>query len=579
MLCMAVLVHKSEKKTVPQPTTVFIETVPTVDDYFSIPIVTFVPPTSPPPPTGYLPSMLSFFVLALSVIGNEVLSTVLQLALRNVLLPLLRIAKRWSVASIKSAWRRVHGWTSRGRVTGADASSNINESSSVQDAVQKAREAERAAAKQHEKRLVDQRDAANKRASNAISQSSYDSLRKSFDTLRDQLNDAQDAKKAAIDELQAERANDSLKKSFDTLREQFKEAKDAKQAAIDELQAERAKTEALVQQEAENTAKSLEQAAQARDEAVQDAETRAEEAKTKAQELKEKLQRTEEALEKASSKEEGPSNEDIYDTGYQAAVRDCEAKAETVITERVNAAVANGNVEMLGQFNLEVENAVVGAKEPLEAQLNSANERATAAEAALEEAKSSLETVQQKAADEWQRASDAHKAAVDEYARAEKAEDEVRKYKSGKASQDQRIRGYLDDISRLKKLIPKNAALSLKEIESVTRDRQRAQALIEEFTVRAYDWETKQVLKKLLEANEKIIELECLLKDPRTQSNQIDFLKVLLNAEVNPDQYMSLNLPMRQVIVKQCRAVNARLNDLKTLINASQRPRKEALLF
>ena len=129
LLCMAVLVHKSEKKTVPQPTTVFIETVPTVDDYFSIPIVTFVPPTSPPPPTGYLPSVLSFFILALSVIGNEVLNAFLQLALRNVLLPLLRIAKRWSVASIKSAWRRVHGWTSRGRVTGADASSNINESS------------------------------------------------------------------------------------------------------------------------------------------------------------------------------------------------------------------------------------------------------------------------------------------------------------------------------------------------------------------------------------------------------------------------------------------------------------------
>ena len=42
---------------------------------------------------------------------------------------------------------------------------------------------------------------------------------------------------------------------------------------------------------------------------------------------------------------------------------------------------------------------------------------------------------------------------------------------------------------------------------------------------------------------------------------------------------MNLNLPMRQVIVKQCRAVNARLNDLKTLINKSQRPRKEALLF
>ena len=337
--------------------------------------------------------------------------------------------------------------------------------------------------------------------------------------------------------------------------------------------------EALVQQQAESTAAGIEQATQARDAAVQDAETRAEEAKTKAQELEERLQRAEEALEKASSKEEGPSNQDIYDQGFQAAVRDCEAKAETVITERVNAAVANRNVEMLGQFNIEVGNAVARAKEPLEAQLNSANERATTAEARVGELQSSLETVQQKAADEWQRASDAHKAATDKYARAEKAEDEVRKYKEGKASQDVRIRGYLDDISRLKKLIPANAALSLAEIESVTRDRQRSQALIEEITVRAYDWETKQVLKKLLDANEKIIELECMLKDPRTQSNQIDFLKVLMNAEVDADKYMNLNLPMRQVIVKQCRAVNVRLNDLKTLIKKSQRPRKEALLF
>ena len=36
---------------------------------------------------------------------------------------------------------------------------------------------------------------------------------------------------------------------------------------------------------------------------------------------------------------------------------------------------------------------------------------------------------------------------------------------------------------------------------------------------------------------------------------------------------------MRQVIVKQCRAVNARLNELKTIINKSERPKKEELLF
>ena len=51
-----------------------------------------------------------------------------------------------------------------------------------------------------------------------------------------------------------------------------------------------------------------------------------------------------------------------------------------------------------------------------------------------------------------------------------------------------RIRGHLDDISRLKKPIPSNAALIAEELDSITRDRQRAQ---EEFTVRSYDWETE----------------------------------------------------------------------------------------
>ena len=117
--------------------------------------------------------------------------------------------------------------------------------------------------------------------------------------------------------------------------------------------------------------------------------------------------------------------------------------------------------------------------------------------------------------------------ATNEYNRAEAAE-EVRKFRQGKASQDVRIRGHLDGISRLKRLIPTNAALIRRRGGSATRDRQRAQALMEEFTVRSYDWETKQVLKKLLGANDKIIELDCMLEDPKTQPNQIESLKMLL---------------------------------------------------
>ena len=108
------------------------------------------------------------------------------------------------------------------------------------------------------------------------------------------------------------------------------------------------------------------------------------------------------------------------------------------------------------------------------------------------------------------------KTAIDEYNRAEAAEEEIKKFKLGKASQDVRIRNYLDDISRLKKLIPSNAVLMAEELDSVTRDRQRAQGLMEEFLFRGYDWETRQVMKQLLETNDEIIEFEYMLKNANT---------------------------------------------------------------
>ena len=877
ILCMAVLIRKSEKKASPPASTVYIETVAAVDDYFNTQNITVIPPTSPPP-TGYVPSILSFLLLALSVVGNQLLDSLFHLALHNILLPLLRIARRWSVAIIKSSRQRVHGWRSRGRVTGGDATSKaspptdnkVNESSQPdlsqvataapddvdnnkktedssqsppsqatiasapsdgpanehevdeasqsavqqtikassdeddmwsndedsdpssarifdsapisstsnqvfaafraqlarkdkrvanlskpancltkkvanlkgrktrlierlrqtldpkslyspnsnvlviardmnrnfkrvnnkvmrqkralaasrahqenkqlrqkaiantnlstanmrlerqilrlemgqQSSVQEARNMERAAAWQREKRLVEQRNAANDRLSNSISQASYDSLKNSFNTLRDQFKEAQEGRKAAVDELQAERAKtETLAQqgsesaaigttvpSEDRITSLEQEAlardeavQDAEvraqeaEAKVQEADAKAQKAETQFQeaktsiQEAEAKARDAETRVQSANIRVQDAELKAQTAEGRIitlqqelgnskQQLEQKLQRAEEAQEEAGNEAEGPSNQELYDQGYQAAVRDCEAEAQVVLTRKVNEALASRDAEVLAHFNTEVENAVALGKAPLLAELNAANERATTAEsraannantaltqalrrattakaradtadAALKEAQSSHDTIRQKASKEWQRAEDLREIATNEYNRAEAAEEKVQKFKQGKESQDMRIRGYLDDISRLKRLIPANAALMAEELESITRDRQRAQALAEEFTVRSYDWDTKQVLKKLLDANEKIIELECMLKDPKTQPSQIEFLKVLVNAGVDPDRYMNLNLPMRQVIVKQCRAVNARLDDLKTIIKKSERPKKEELLF
>ena len=171
-----------------------------------------------------------------------------------------------------------------------------------------------------------------------------------------------------------------------------------------------------------------------------------------------------------------------------------------------------------------------------------------------------------------------HKISTDEYKRAERAEEEVRRFKTGKASQDQRSRGYLDDISRLKKLFPKNASLAIAELESEGTVgglkhcwRNRPSVAMTETRSRF----SSNFSKPMRE----IIELECILKDPETQSNQTNFPKVLRNAEVDQRHYISLNLSMRQVLVKQRRAVNVRLNDLRTAIQSSERPRKEGLLF
>ena len=820
ILCMAVLIRKSAKKTVPPATTVYIETVTAVDDYFSAPNITVIAPTSLPP-AGYLPSILSFLLLALSVLGNELLDSIFLLALHNVLLPLLRIARRWSVAIITSSWRRV-----RGRVTGGEATGNtypltddkVNESSpslpsqtttasatsdgpanahevdkasqsavqqaitglsdedgvwsndedsdpssakifdnppmpstgnqvfaafreqlgrkdkrinnklirqkralaasqphrenmqlrqkaientklstankrlerqvlslemeqqsankrlerqvlslemEQQSSVQEARNVERAAARQREKRLVEEKDAANNRASNAISQASYDSLKTSFNKLRDQFKEAQEGKKAAEDELRAERAKtETLSQQEsestatgttvpgeDNTRSPEKEALARDEAVRDaEARVQEARTSAqdaeakakeadtkfqqaeAKAQEAETKVQEAEAKVQEVETQVQEAETKLQEANTRFQEaeakahesetriesainraqdaelkvkvaegriitvqqesdhskhqLEEKLQRAEEALEKAGNEAEGPSNQELYQQGYQAAVSACQAEAQDVVHREVSAAVTRRNAEVLAQFNTEVERAVTREKEPLLAELNAANERATTAEsransadASLKEAQSSYDSIQEKASEEWKRAEEMRTIATDEYNRAEKAEEEVSKYKQGKANMHIQIRGHLDEISRLKRLIPANAALMAAEMDSATRDRQRAQALMEEITARSYDWETKQVLKKLLGANDKIIELECMLKDPKTQSNQIEFLKVLLDATIDQNQYMNLHLPMRQVIVKQCRAVNGRLDDLKTIINKSQRPKTEELLF
>ena len=588
MLCMAVLIRESEKKPAPPISTFYVDVAAAVDEIFTPQNVTRLPPSSAPS-ASYLHFIIPFFVLTLSVIGSQMLDSMFYSALENLLWPLLRIARRWSMAIITASWRRVCEWRSRGRVTGGDAAEmkrnlkhlnnkvltlEMEHKSSVaelrrteqaaarqreQSSVTKALNAERALVRQRDQRLIKERDAATDRASKAISKESYDSLRKSLDVERGQLKEAEEGRKAAEDELRAEQAKTG--------------AEEAKKGA----------------EEANTRAEESEVRAREADIKVKEADTRVKEADTKVKEAEAKVQEVEDTVKEA------------YQQGYRAALSACEAEAQVIITREVDAAVTRRGEEVLGQLKSEFENAVARETASLQAELNAANLRATTAEsrvatndntaltealqrattaearaatadASFKESQSSLDTSKQKASDERQRA----EAAEGE---AGHLKEEVRKFKDGKTSQDLRIQGYKEDISRLKRLIPQDAAVMFAELESASRDRQRAHALLEESSVRSYDWDTKQVVKKLLEANEKIIELECTLRDERTQCTQAELLKMLRNADLDPQQYMSLNLPMRQALVKQCRAVNARFQDLRLIIQSSERPRRQGLLF
>ena len=83
-----------------------------------------------------------------------------------------------------------------------------------------------------------------------------------------------------------------------------------------------------------------------------------------------------------------------------------------------------------------------------------AEARADSADATIKEAQSSHDTIQEKASEEWQRAEEMRTIATNEYNCAEPAEEEVRKFRQGKASQDVRIRGHLDENSEVEEAYP-----------------------------------------------------------------------------------------------------------------------------
>ena len=289
-----------------------------------------------------------------------------------------------------------------------------------------------------------------------------------------------------------------------------------------------------------------------------------------------------------------------YQQGHQAAVRQCEERASVLLADAVdrerqqaqgqmnaavNTAVADRDSAWTAELNAQVENAVASRESSLRAELDTALQRAVTAEglannsdATLRVAQSAFTTAQAAATSESHRANEAERKASTEHSRAEAAEEEVRKFRQGKLSQDGRIKKHLDEIATLKRQMPRNTEWAAAHLNFVKADRRRAYAIIGEASNRSYDWATKQVLERLVDANKCIINLERLLRDPERLSSQIVLQTALLDAEVPRDMYTKLDQAFRLVLVKQCKAVNARLDELKTIINQSERPDQVRLL-
>ena len=298
---------------------------------------------------------------------------------------------------------------------------------------------------------------------------------------------------------------------------------------------------------------------------------------------------TKQALQ-ASSDEIEARTKALVDNAVSQEKLEAQGRLETAVEQAVKRVKAEAEEAWSGKENqwracLNSADAafreVQVARDTMDASAASERDRASQAENRANQAENQANEAGRKALEESKRANEAERKATEESHRAQVAEGEIRKYQTGKASQDGRIKGYLEEIASLKRKIPQNADLKAAELDATMGDRARAHAIIDEYCNRSYDYATRELLKKLFQANARILELKRMLKDPRTKPDRIKFLRALHGAQIDKQLYMQLDQPNRQVMVKQCRAVNAKLNDLKTIINASESdtPSSEAVLM
>ena len=305
-----------------------------------------------------------------------------------------------------------------------------------------------------------------------------------------------------------------------------------------------------------------------------------------------------------------PGQQHGWEEGYQKAVSDCEVQGRHLINEAVEkerseaaerqrVAINQREQELQVLFqqkwteqmtqltttsNTQVQHADPEMVRDLQSQLQTAVQRAIKAEQMLNSPENPIQEARNwanyfKAQYEEQllRAQAAEQQVKDAEAQARSLKEEVEKYQKGKLSQDGRLADAQRELSEANK--HRSSDLSIAELMAAGHERERAWALMEESIRRHYESPTREVVGELLNANSCIKALEIKLQISTTKSSQTDFLRDLRDADIDKAKLKNLEEGMRQVLVRQCAAVNAKLMALRTLIKADKQPNKEKLLL
>ena len=329
-------------------------------------------------------------------------------------------------------------------------------------------------------------------------------------------------------------------------------------------------------------------------------ESRANQLESEKQELLAQLTAIEQRPVQGSVQATDLEKQELRQEGYHRAVQDCERDAQTQIDQAVQKEMAqkeqalraplekkwnDRETEWKASLNAAVEKEASEREQGLREQLRISVQRAITAENLVNNPESELNIAREHATTlytngkaQWRRAEGEKERADKAVKRAQEAEAEVGRYKQGKASQDKRLTEFQDQIRALKRTTPQQPELQAAEMEALENDRIRARALTDEFVHRHYDTPSRQVLFQLINANDKLASLRFQLKRPDTKPSQLLLLTMLLDAEVDKHLCGKLEPLMRQVLLAQCAAVNAKLMTLKHIIHASEEPSKKELL-